>query len=172
MSSHDLLSGVVEGFYGRPWSAAQRRQLFSWMHSWDLNTYLYAPKDDLKHRALWRELYNEREAAEMKALIGECQDKGLRFIYAIAPGLDPQFSRPDGLLALQGKVRQLAAWGCAHFALLFDDIVTMTVPGPLSLPSSVAEEQITVTHEVFAGLRETAPAGSLMFCPTPYCGRM
>jgi len=27
-----------------------------------LNTYLYAPKDDLKHRAIWRELYSASEA--------------------------------------------------------------------------------------------------------------
>ena len=30
--------------------AGQRRELFGWMRSWGLNTYLYAPKDDLKHR--------------------------------------------------------------------------------------------------------------------------
>ncbi len=172
MNTNDFLCGVVEGFYGRPWSAAQRRQLFSWMRAWGLNTYLYAPKDDLKHRALWRALYDESEAAEMKALIGECQGKGVRFIHALAPGLAPECSRPADLLALRGKVRQLAALGCTHFALLFDDIVTLAVTGPLRLPSSVAEEQIAVAHEVLACLRETAPAGALLFCPTPYCGRM
>ena len=47
--------GVIEGFYGAPWSAAERLRLFDWMASWGLNTYLYAPKDDLHHRAIWRE---------------------------------------------------------------------------------------------------------------------
>lgn len=27
-----------------------------------LNTYMYAPKDDYKHRAYWRELYSVEEA--------------------------------------------------------------------------------------------------------------
>ncbi|MFM1746402.1 MAG: beta-N-acetylglucosaminidase, partial [Verrucomicrobiota bacterium] len=27
MTSSPLITGVVEGFYGRPWSAAQRREL-------------------------------------------------------------------------------------------------------------------------------------------------
>ena len=53
----NFLAGVIEGFYGQPWSQPERRQLFDWMREWDLNTYLYAPKDDLKHRSLWRELY-------------------------------------------------------------------------------------------------------------------
>ncbi len=28
---------------------------------WSLNTYLYGPKDDLKHRLLWREVYSAEE---------------------------------------------------------------------------------------------------------------
>ena len=48
--------------YGRPWSAAQRRQLFTWIRSWGMTAYLYAPKDELKHRALWRAPYTEGEA--------------------------------------------------------------------------------------------------------------
>ncbi len=55
MATHDtvnFLAGVIEGFYGQPWTQAERFELFDWMASWGLNTYLYAPKDDLKHRAL------------------------------------------------------------------------------------------------------------------------
>lgn len=32
------------------------------MSQWSLNCYLYAPKDDDKHRASWRELYQLEEA--------------------------------------------------------------------------------------------------------------
>lgn len=31
------------------------------MQKWGLNTYLYGPKDDLKHRLLWREVYSSDE---------------------------------------------------------------------------------------------------------------
>lgn len=30
-----------------------------------MNTYLYAPKDDLKHRAEWRILYTSEEAGKI-----------------------------------------------------------------------------------------------------------
>ena len=33
---------------------------------WGLNTYLYAPKDDYKHRMFWRELYSVEEAGWFK----------------------------------------------------------------------------------------------------------
>jgi len=32
------------------------------MEEMGLNTYLYAPKDDYKHRLFWREKYSEDEA--------------------------------------------------------------------------------------------------------------
>lgn len=33
-----------------------------------LNTFMYAPKDDFKHRAYWRELYTVEEAGELFAI--------------------------------------------------------------------------------------------------------
>jgi hypothetical protein len=47
----EIICGVVEGFYGRPWTTEQRRHLFKKLRKLGMNTYLYAPKDDLKHRA-------------------------------------------------------------------------------------------------------------------------
>src|SRR5262245_56179964 len=88
----DFLSGVIEGFYGKPWSRAERFELFDWLSKWGLNTYLYAPKDDLKHRALWRSLYTEGELAELREVIAECGKRKIRFIFAIGPGLDIRYS--------------------------------------------------------------------------------
>ena len=44
--SRSFLCGVVEGFYGRPWTLAQRRDLFEKMETWGMTSYLYAPKVD------------------------------------------------------------------------------------------------------------------------------
>lgn len=34
-----------------------------------MNTYLYAPKDDLKHRALWRDPYDVEECGKLTLMI-------------------------------------------------------------------------------------------------------
>ena len=34
-----------------------------------MNTYLYAPKDDIKHRALWREQYDLEEAGTVYTVV-------------------------------------------------------------------------------------------------------
>jgi hypothetical protein len=161
--------GVVEGFYGRPWSANQRHRLFGWMREWGLNRYLYAPKDDRKHRACWRQLYDSAELRELTRLIREARQQGVMFIYGLGPGLDLRFGSAADLRTLQRKFEQLRSAGCRSFALLFDDL-------PLTLN---AEDRIRfhtparAQTEVANSLRRTiACDGELLFCPTIYCGRM
>lgn len=67
--SQALLCGVIEGFYGRPWSPSQRFELFDHMQRWGLNCYMYGPKDDIKLRARWRELYSPQECQGLRDLI-------------------------------------------------------------------------------------------------------
>ena len=38
---------------------------------WGLNAYLYAPKDDYKHRMYWRDLYTPQEAGEDSLTLSE-----------------------------------------------------------------------------------------------------
>lgn len=42
-----------KGFYGRPWTLDQRKDLFIKLQEWGMNSYLYAPKDDYKHVILF-----------------------------------------------------------------------------------------------------------------------
>jgi protein O-GlcNAcase/histone acetyltransferase len=168
----DFLAGVIEGFYGQPWSLAERFELFEWMAGWGLNTYLYAPKDDLKHRSLWRELYSDSEAAALGEVVRAAQQKGIRFIYALSPGLDIRYSSEAELLHLKKRFEQMLGLGCRHFALLFDDIPDQMAPEDLKTGRSFASAQTQVANALFRWVREQSPGARFLFCPTPYCGRM
>ena len=91
-SNRPFVCGVVEGFYGRPWTLSQRKDLFEKMDSWGMSSYVYAPKDDCKHRAYWRELYTVEEADHLQSLITAASDRNIDFYYAISPGLDITYS--------------------------------------------------------------------------------
>lgn len=175
MASHEsteFLAGVIEGFYGRPWSPVERFELFDWMAAWGLNTYLYAPKDDLKHRALWRELYSASEAAALGEAIRACRQRNLRFIYALSPGLDIRYSEEAELAHLRRRFEQMLAVGCPHFALLFDDIPDQMTAADSKRFHSFASAQCHVANAMFTWARERSPTARFLFCPTPYCGRM
>ncbi|XP_032400064.1 protein O-GlcNAcase isoform X1 [Etheostoma spectabile] len=164
-----FLCGVVEGFYGRPWTMDQRKVLFQWMQSWGLNTYLYGPKDDLKHRLLWREVYSHEEEGQLRTLIKEAQSRGLKFVYALSPGQDIVFSSSCDLTLLKRKLRQVSDLGCQAFAILFDDIDHSMCQADSEAFSSFAHAQVTVTNEIYRFLGEPAV---FLFCPTEYCGSL
>lgn len=167
-----FLSGVIEGFYGPPWSAAERLRLFDWLAAWGLNTYLYAPKDDLKHRSLWREPYSADEAAALAELVRACRARKLRFIYALSPGLDLRFAEAAELDHLLARFEQMLALGCEDFALLFDDLPDRMRDEDRARFGSFAAAQCHIANAAFGRVRGRRAAARFLFCPTPYCGRM
>lgn len=167
-----LLSGVIEGFYGRPWSRAERLQLLDWMQASGLNAYLYAPKDDLKQRSQWRETYPDEEAGDLRELISACQQRGIHLIYALSPGLDIRYTSETDRTRLIERIRQMLELGCGHFALLFDDIPDVLNEEDLRKWGSLAAAQSNLANTIRVWLREQQPEAGFLFCPTPYCGRM
>uniref|UniRef100_A0A673XGC0 protein O-GlcNAcase n=1 Tax=Salmo trutta TaxID=8032 RepID=A0A673XGC0_SALTR len=155
------------GFYGRPWTMEQRKELFRRQQKWGLNTYLYAPKDDYKHRMFWREMYSVEEAEQLMTLISAAKEYGTEFIYAISPGLDITFSNQKEVSTLKRKLDQVTHFGCKSFALLFDDIDHNMCPADKEVFSSFAHAQVSITNEIFQYLGEPE---TFLFCPTEYCG--
>lgn len=170
--SEGFLGGVVEGFYGRTWSQSQRLDLLGRMADWGLNTYFYSPKDDLKHRAAWRERYDDAELAAKKELVDACQSHDLYFFYGLSPGLDIQFSEDQEHAAVRARLSQMMEIGVRHFALLFDDLPGKMSESDQARFGSVAAAQAYVANQTFDWLREQDPKARLLFCPTPYCDRM
>lgn len=169
----DFLSGVIEGFYGTPWTTSERLMVLDWMQAWRLNTYLYAPKDDLKQRLLWREDYTVDEAALLKDLIYACHERGIRFVYALSPGLDIAYAQNAELDTLKRRMDQVRKLGGNHFALLFDDIPDSMREEDSERFGSFAKAQCHVVNELYRWIQETSTGDSrVLFCPTPYCGRM
>lgn len=164
-----FILGVIEGFYGRPWNLSERRRLVGWMRESGLGAYLYAPKDDIKHRALWRERYDQAEAEALRDLAGLCREHGVDFVYAIAPGLNIRYA--DEGPALQGKIEQILALGVRSFAVLFDDIPRTLRAEDAARFGTFAAAQSCIANELFGWLRSRVPNARLWFCPTIYCGR-
>ena len=170
-ADRSFLKGVIEGFYGRPWSQQQRLELLDLMQELELNTYLYCPKDDLKHRALWWESYTAAELQGLRELIEACRDRGIEFLYGIAPGLTMRYSDGSEMELLRARFRQLLDTGCRSFAILFDDIPDKMAEADSAAFGSLAKAQCETANAIYSELL-AKPGGRLIFCPTPYCQRM
>ncbi|GAB6025437.1 hypothetical protein CHUAL_011182 [Chamberlinius hualienensis] len=162
----NFMCGVVEGFYGRPWSPEQRKDLFEKMNKFGINMYLYAPKDDAKHRAFWRDLYSVEEADQLSSLISHAKANNVTFYYALSPGLDITYSSAKEVTFLKRKLEQVVRFGCTAFALLFDDIEPDMCEADKEVFQSFAHAQVSITNEVYQHLGQP----KFIFCPTEYCG--
>ncbi|SHK63991.1 hyaluronoglucosaminidase [Selenomonas ruminantium] len=126
------LRGIVEGFYGTPWSQGDRLDMLKFCHEHKLNAYIYAPKDDPYHRAKWREPYPTDKLVEMQALIAEAKKQQVKFIFAISPGLDIHFDGPQGeadKVAMEQKLTAMYELGVRDFAIFYDDIKNKDAKG-------------------------------------------
>lgn len=121
------VSGIIEGFYGAPWSWEVRAEVMAWCHARGMQLYLYGPKDDPLHRERWREPY-DRAALEGFSSLVEAGTLAVGF--AISPGLSIDYHSPDDRRALGAKVDQLVRLGVRTVALLFDDIPVRPDLGP------------------------------------------
>ena len=78
--------GVIEGFYGIPWSFEERMSMIEFLSAIGMNQYVYAPKDDPYHNIKWREAYPDDKLAEISKLESLSEKKGIDFVWAIHPG--------------------------------------------------------------------------------------
>ncbi|MDR1564655.1 MAG: beta-N-acetylglucosaminidase domain-containing protein, partial [Oscillospiraceae bacterium] len=118
------MRGVIEGFYGTPWSHADRLSMLDFMGDFKMNTMIFAPKDDLKHLSGWREYYTSEELAVFKELLSGANKNHVDFVYAISPGGD--FAKGGAYAkdfdTLMKKCESLYDIGVRNFAIFLDDI--------------------------------------------------
>ena len=152
--------GVVEGFYGTPWSHQARIKQLKFYGENKMNTYIYGPKDDPYHSAPnWRLPYPEKEATQLQELVTVANDNEVDFVWAIHPGQDIKWNQEDRdfLIAKFEKMYQL---GIRSFAVFFDDI---------SGEGTNPQKQAELLNYIDENFVQTKPdVTPLIMCPTEY----
>lgn len=168
--------GTIEGFYGPPWSHADRLAHLDFAGRHKLNAYVYAPKDDPYHRQQWREPYPDEELARMGELVALAERRHVRFVFSVSPGLSMVYSDPAEVDLLVRKLEQVWKVGVRDIALLFDDIPPeleheADVAAFGSEPGSSARAHAAVCAQVQERFRHVHGAQRpLIMVPTDYAG--
>lgn len=152
--------GVVEGFYGTPWSHEARLRQLDFYGRNKLNVYLYGPKDDPYHSVPnWRKPYPPKEAAQLQELVRRAQANEVLFYWAIHPGQDIKWNTEDRDLLMQ-KFESMYQLGVRAFAVFFDDISGEGAKAPKQA------ELLNYIDDNFVKVKgDVAP---LVMCPTEY----
>lgn len=154
--------GVIEGFYGKPWTQDERVDHLHFYGENKLNMYIYAPKSDPYHREKWREPYPQNELTRMKNLINESRKNKVDFVFAISPGIDIKFNGKEGeedYRHLLNKCESLYEMGVRSFAIFWDDIEDKSGEKQAEVLNKFNRDFIKVKRDVTP----------LLTVPTEYC---
>jgi len=114
-------TGLIEGFYGVPWSWRERGNMTLELARNGMDTYLYAPKNDPLHRSQWRTPYPDEDMARFQDLAAKATEVGVRFIFGLSPFIDYQVGEAD-YATLKDKCHQFLLAHADGIAILADDI--------------------------------------------------
>ena len=153
--------GVIEGFYGKSWSWAQRKTMVQFLAKNQYSSYWYAPKSDRKLRNDWQEDWPNEEFSELLALSDICKQENITFGIGLSPlALHEQWngnsSSEKNRDVLKRRLEQIAALEPHGVAVLFDDM-----QGDIA---GLAQLQCDITHFV----KEQLDVNQLLMCPSYY----
>ncbi|MDN5726064.1 MAG: beta-N-acetylglucosaminidase domain-containing protein, partial [Propionibacteriales bacterium] len=171
------IRGVVEGFYGFPWSHQARLDQLAFYGEHKMNTYIYTPKDDELLRKRWREPYTGDDLAQLQELITTAKANQVDFVFALSPGNDLCYTSADDLAATKAKFASLYELGVRDFYIALDDIgKTLTCqadkdayPGePMVALAKAQAGYLNRVNEEF--IQPTPEVNPLHMVPTSYTG--
>ncbi len=149
--------GVIEGFYGKPYSFKERVDLIKFLSQTGQNTYVYGPKDDPWHRRQWRKPYPKSKLRQFKYLNRLSHSLGVKFNYALSP-----MNCPDHR-AIISKIKPMIDMDICCFSLFYDDI-------DIELNDLIAKRQAESANRLYLYLKMVCSKPILFFCPTQYRG--
>lgn len=172
--------GIIEGFYGDPWSPEQREELMRFGGKNKANMYVYAPKDDQYHSAAWRKLYDRENLKRLEEQIQEGIRTKTNFTWAIHPFInDPlkESTFEKDLGDILAKFEQVYNAGCRQFMVSGDDAIIDGVlgdngelaPDYKEKNLAYAQMQNRVLNRIAQWLKEKGDCSDLLFVPGAYC---
>lgn len=174
--AHAKYRGLVEGFYGHPWSMDSRLNLLDYMMRYKMNYYVYGPKADPYHAGNWRVNYPESvtdqqrnmgqiSASDIHELATHAAACKVDFVWAIHPTLGSYYIDLDWVDEIMAKFEQLYSLGVRHFGVSVDDM-SGHPSNQAQLPDLVqkAIDEKWNTENAAA----TDKVGNVLFVPTCY----
>jgi hyaluronoglucosaminidase len=130
-NNQNNIIGYIEGYYGRLLSWKNRKLIIKSLKRNNMNTYFYAPKEDVCHRLYWRKKYSKKWRLSFQNFIQISKKNNINIIAGVSPGLDFNFKELNNVSInnensdfelLFKKAKQLLEDGANSFALMLDDI--------------------------------------------------
>ncbi len=180
--SHTQYRGIVEGFYGHPYTVDNRISLFEFCKRFKMNIFIYGPKSDPYHLGNWRDDYptsvtdSQRHLGmitqdDLRTIAAAARKNHVSFIWAAHPGLEQgisfsnESSVDSGIDDLMDKFQHLYDLGIRGFGVFIDDM-RYTPSG--NMQAYLANTTQVQLREQFPSKTPEDKISPLFFIPTAY----
>lgn len=174
--------GIVEGFYGRPYTVENRLSLLDYCKRYKMNVYVYGPKSDPYHLGKWREDYplslTEKERYfglitqdDIRDITAKAKASHVMFVWAAHPAMQNGISFSSesamnpGIDAIMTKFDHLYDLGMRGFGIFIDDI-NYAPSG--AMQAYLADQAQKKLREKYGADASKEPVSPLFFVPTAY----
>lgn len=174
--------GIIEGFYGKPYSGEVRKDLLRFMMRYKMNCYVYGPKSDPYHSGNGTyapyptELTETQKASgfvtqqDLKSFTDVAHETKVSVVWAIHPG-NAFIDNDDTNTKIMGKFEAMYNLGFRQFAVFVDDV---DIPSNKSGMDLTASRVTDLQHRIESKWNTpgTDPADTvkaLRFTPQIYC---
>ena len=176
--------GIVEGFYGTPYPAAERADLLRFEAAHGMNVYVHAPKQDPYVRTLWRHPYPAAQMRELRGEVAWARHHGIAWVPDVGPGVplipspnvalpdrDICFSCPADLRLLVDRYRPFVAAGSPAVMVSFDDTEKVsTHPEDVAAYGRGDAAYGTMTADAVNAVAHAYPHTAVLTVPADYSG--
>lgn len=173
--------GIVEGYYGVPYSVDVKKDLMRFMMRFKMNTYMYGAKSDPYHSANWKDAYPTKITDQQKELGYLSQSMvtditttssatKVNFVWAIHPG-NSFLGSSTVVSDILNKFGLMHNLGVRQFAVFVDDVSIPTTDEQYALNATRVTD-IQKGIEARWNMEGAAPADTvkpLQFVPQIYC---
>ena len=176
--------GIIEGFYGKPYSGEVRKDLLRFMMRYKMNCYVYGPKSDPYHSGNGTytpyptELTATQKASgfvtqqDLKSFTDVAHETKVSVVWAIHPG-NAFIDNDDTNTKIMGKFEAMYNLGFRQFAVFVDDV---NIPSNKSGMDLTASRITDLQHRIESkwntpGADPTDTVKALRFTPQIYCRR-
>lgn len=126
--------GIIEGYYGVPYSAEVTKDLFRFMARYKMNMYMYGAKSDPYHSQKWDQAYPTSITSEqrrlgylsqsmLRSIVNVAHQCKVNFIWAIHPGSNfTNSSNTTVVSKIMTKFQNMYRLGVRQFGICVDDV--------------------------------------------------
>jgi hypothetical protein len=156
MKKLDINLGIIEGFYGTPWSFEAREKYVEYLNSIGASFYIYCPKADQNLRKSWREDYSEEFFNQLLSFSNQCKKNSIQFGIGLSPYELFNSYDSKGEKELLKKIKYLDQLSPGILSILFDDM------------KGANDDTAKIQSDIIEAVVGTTKSENILMCPSYY----